>query len=412
MTPPDPAARCSKPASDLAGPVAVAFLRAAWQVLRKELLDALRDRRTLLMVVLTSVALGPLLLVALSALVADLEARADARELYVVGIEHAPTLRNHVERQTWAIRPAPADYEAALVSRRLGHPVLLVPHDFERDLADGLAPTLALVTSGANNRAQAGTRAVAQLLQGFNLEQATLRLAMRGVSPGLLQVVQVQEQDMAGPQARAAQFTRLLPFFVLMAVLYGALHAALDTTAGERERGSLEPLLMAPLPRSAIVLGKWGAVAVMGMLVAVVSCFSFLPGQWLLRSDTLSALFQFGLREAVLFLALLLPLAALLSAVLMAVAIRCKSFKEAQASTTVVVLGVSLLPMVTTFNPGGEQAWHLWLPALAQITLMQRVLEGEALGAVDLLLPLAVALVLSTGCLAFVARQLRAAALK
>lgn len=217
---------------------------------------------------------------------------------------------------------------------------------------------------------------------------------------------------MAGPQARAAQFTRLVPFFVLMAVLYGALHAALDTTAGERERGSLEPLLMAPLPRSAIVLGKWGAVAVMGMLVAVVSCFSFLPGQWLLRSETLAALFQFGLREALLFLALLLPLAALLSALLMAVAIRCKSFKEAQANTTVVVLAVSLLPMVTTFNPGGEQAWHLWLPALAQITLMQRVLEGEAFGAVDLLPPLGVALLLSAACLAFVARQLRAAALK
>jgi len=253
---------------------------------------------------------------------------------------------------------------------------------------------------------------VALLLQGFNQEQATLRLVMRGVSPGLLQVVQVQEQDMAGPQARAAQFTRLVPFFVLMAVLYGALHAALDTTAGERERGSLEPLLMTPLPRSAIVLGKWGAVAVMGMLVAVVSCFSFLPGQWLLRSETLSALFQFGLREALLFLALLLPLAALLSAVLMAVAIRCKSFKEAQANTTVVVLVVSLLPMFTTFNPGSEQAWHLWLPALAQITLMQRALEGEAFGAADLLLPLAVALALSAVCLVFVARQLRAAALK
>lgn len=395
-----------------AGIGTAASLRAAWQVFRKELLDALRDRRTLLMVVLTSVALGPLLLVALSALVADLEARAESREVYVVGIEHAPTLRNHIERQAWAIHPAPADHEAALANRRLGHPVLVVPPDFERDLADGLAPTVALVSSSANSRAQAGGRAVAQLLQGFNQEQATLRLVMRGVSPGLLQVVQVQEQDMAGPQARAAQFTRLVPFFVLMAVLYGALHAALDTTAGERERGSLEPLLMAPLPRNAIVLGKWGAVAVMGMLVAVVSCFSFLPGQWLLRSETLAALFQFGLREALLFLALLLPLAALLSALLMAVAIRCKSFKEAQANTTVVVLAVSLLPMVTTFNPGGEQAWHLWLPALAQITLMQRVLEGEAFGAVDLLPPLGVALLLSAACLAFVARQLRAAALK
>lgn len=389
-----------------------ASLRAAWQVFRKELLDALRDRRTLLMVVLTSVALGPVLLVALSALVADLEARSDARELHAVGIEHAPTLRNYIERQAWALRPAPPDHEAALARRQLGHPVLVVPAGFERDLADGLAPALRLVTSSADNRAQAGARAVAQLLQGFNQEQATLRLVMRGVSPGLLQVVQVQEQDMAGPQARAAQFTRLVPFFVLMAVLYGALHAALDTTAGERERGSLEPLLMTPLPRSAIVLGKWGAVAVMGMLVAVVSCFSFLPGQWLLRSDTLSAMFQFGLREALLFLALLLPMAALLSAVLMAVAIRCKSFKEAQANTTGVVLAVSLLPMFTTFNPGGEQPWHLWLPALAQITLMQRVLEGEAFAAMDLLLPLAVALALSAACLIAVARQLRAAALK
>ena len=412
MPPPGRFATGSVPPPGPARAGAAAPLRAAWQVFCKELLDALRDRRTLLMVVLTSVALGPVLLVALSALVADLEARAESREVYVIGIEHAPTLRNHIERQAWRVHPAPADHEAALARRSLGHPVLVVPDSFERDLADGLAPTLTLVTSSANNRAQAGSRAVAQLLQGFNQEQATLRLVMRGVSPGLLQVVQVQEQDMAGPQARAAQFTRLVPFFVLMAVLYGALHAALDTTAGERERGSLEPLLMAPLPRSAIVLGKWGAVAVMGMLVAVLSCFSFLPGQWLLRSETLSTLFQFGLREAGLFLALLLPLAALLSALLMAVAIRCKSFKEAQASTTVVVLAVSLLPMFTAFNPGGEQAWHLWLPALAQITLMQRVLEGEAFGAADLLPPLGVALLLSAGCLAFVARQLRAAALR
>jgi sodium transport system permease protein len=190
------------------------------------------------------------------------------------------------------------------------------------------------------------------------------------------------------------------------------LHAALDTTAGERERGSLEPLLMAPVPRLALVLGKWGAVACVGMGVAVLSCFSFLPGQWLLRSETLSAMFQFGPGEALRFLALLLPLAALLSALLMAVAIRCRSFKEAQANTTVVVLAVSLLPMVTAFNQGGEQPWHLWTPALAQITLMQRVLEGESLGAADLLLPLAVAAVGCGLCLAYVARQLRVAALR
>jgi sodium transport system permease protein len=385
---------------------------AAWQVFCKELVDALRDRRTLAMVLLSSVAIGPLLLVALSALVADFEARAESREIYAVGIEAAPTLHNYLLRQAWTLQAAPADYAAAMVKRSFGHAVLVVPAGFEQDLADGIAPRLTLVSASANNRALGEAGSLSRLLQGFNQEQATLRLVMHGVAPGLLQAVQVDEQDLAAPGVRAAQFTRMLPFFVLMAVLYGALHAALDTTAGERERGSLEPLLMTPAPRWALVLGKWGAVASVGMGVAVLSCFSFLPGQWLLRSETLSAMFLFGPREALLFLALLLPLAAMLSALLMAVAIRCKSFKEAQANNTVVVLAVSLVPLVTLFNQGGEQPWHLWVPALAQLTLMQRVLEGEVLSAADLLLPLAVAAVSSALCVVFVARQLRAAALR
>ena len=385
---------------------------AAWQVFCKELRDALRDRRTLLMVLLSSVAIGPLLLVSLSALVADFEARSESREVFTVGIEAAPTLHNYLLRQAWTLQAAPADYPAAMVKRSFGHAVLVVPAGFEQDLADGVAPRLTVVSASANNRAQGEAGSLMHLLQGFNQEQAALRLVMHGVAPGLLQSVQVDQQDLAAPSVRAAQFTRMLPFFVLMAVLYGALHAALDTTAGERERGSLEPLLMTPAPRWALVLGKWGAVASVGMGVAVLSCFSFLPGQWLLRSETLSAMFLFGLREALLFLALLLPLAAMLSALLMAVAIRCKSFKEAQANNTVVVLAVSLVPMVTLFNQGGEQPWHLWVPALAQLTLMQRVLEGEVPGAADLLLPLAVATALSALCVVFVARQLRAAALR
>ncbi len=385
-------------------------MRGAWQVFIKELRDALRDRRTLLTVLLSSVAVGPLLLVALSMLVADMEARADAREVYAVGLDAAPTLGNYIARQAWAVHPAPPDHEQALVTRRFEHPVLVVPPDFERDLAAGIAPELLLLSAGANQRAEGSAGSVAALLQGFNQEQATLRLVLRGVPAAALQAVRVQRRDLGNSRARAAQFMRLLPFFVLMAVLYGALHAALDTTAGERERGSLEPLLMTPLPRWALVLGKWGAVAAMGMGVAVLACAGFLPGQWLLRSEALSAMFQFGLRELGLFLAVLLPLAALLAALLMAVAIRCRSFKEAQASTTVVVLAASLLPLLTSFNGGGEQPWHLWLPALAQITLMQRVLEGGALGAADVLLPVLVAALATALCLASVARQLRTAA--
>jgi sodium transport system permease protein len=385
---------------------------AAWTVLRKELRDALRDRRTLLTIVLSSVAVGPLVLVLLSTLVAGMEQRAESREIVVAGIEHAPTLRNYLERQTYRIRPAPEQFEQQLQSKRLGEPVLVIPEDFEADLVRGESPNVEMVLSSANPRAQAGAARLARLLQGFAQEQAMLRLAWRGVAPASLQAIEVDERDLASPAARAAQWATLVPFFMLMAVLYGALHAALDTTAGERERGSLEPLLMNPVSPAALVLGKWGAVAAVAMLIALLSCASFLPGQWLLRSETLAAMFRFGIGEGAMFLALLLPLAGALSALLMAIAIRCRSVKEAQANATALVLVVSLLPLLTLFNQEGEAPWHLGVPALAQITLMGRVLKGEPIAPWELALPLGVSALLVALCLAFVARSLRAASLK
>ena len=382
----------------------------AWVVFTKELRDALRDRRTLMAVVLSSVLMGPLVLFALSALVAGSEQRAESREILVAGLEHAPSLRNFLERNTLVAKSAPADFEQQMVKRQLGDAVLVVPPDFEALLARGDRPVLEVVNSSASPRASAAVQRLRRALQGFTQEQALLRLAYRGVAPALLEPVKVQERDLADPRARAAQLTGIVPFFVLMAVLYGALNAALDTTAGERERGSLEPLLMTPASRLSLVVGKWGAVAAVGMLIAVLSCLSFLPTQNLMRSETLAALFRFGLREAALFLALLLPLAATLSALMMAIAIRCKTFKEAQASNTIVILGVSLLPLLSLFSDSGEQPWHVWVPALAQITLMGRVLRGEAFSAADLLVPLAVAALLAAACLAYIARRVHAAA--
>ena len=388
------------------------MIAAAWTVYRKELLDALRDRRTLFMVLISSVAIGPLVLMLVSSLVAGIEKRAEARELVVQGIEYAPTFNNFLLRQTYTVRPAPAAYEQALRDSKLGEPVLVIPATFEADLARGEAPVLELVSSAANQRAQTGTGPVVRLVRAFNQEQATLRLAVRGVAAATLEAVRLEERDLADPATRAAQLATMVPFFVLMAVLYGALNAALDTTAGERERGSLEPLLMNPAARWSIVLGKWGAVASVGMLIAVLSCLSFLPGQWLLRSEALAAMFRFGVGEALAFMALLLPLAGALAALLMAIAIRCKTFKEAQANTTVVLLAVSMLPLVTVFNQEGTAPWHLWVPALAQTTLMGRVLKGEDLAGVDVATATLVCVLLTLVALAYVTRTLRSVALK
>ena len=352
-------------------------MRAAWVVFCKELVDALRDRRTLLVALLSSVAVGPLVLLLVSSLVGDLERQADLRVLRVLGAEHAPTLVNFVERQSFTVEAAPEDHEARLRGGKLADAVVVVPADFEEKLARGEAPVIEVIGNQSQAPSATAARRAQALLQAFNQE----RMLQRQVSLGITAAspaVEVQERDLANRGARAAQLTAMVPFFVLMAVLYGSMAAALDTTAGERERGSLEPLLMNPPSRMSLVTGKWAAVAAVGMLIALLSCLSFLPAQGLMRSETLAALFQFGPWEALKFVAILLPFAAAVAAVMMAVAIRAKSVKEAQANNTGVVMVITLAPMVSLFSQDGEAAWHLWVPALGQVTLMNRVLKGEA----------------------------------
>lgn len=387
-------------------------LMTLWTIYRKEIVDALRDRRTMMAVLASSVLMGPLVLLAISGLVASLEANAEQREVVFAGIDRAPTLVNFLARQTYTVKPAPADYEQQLRQATLADAVVVVPDDFEAALVRGEAPIIEIVSDSANQRSQASAGRVSRLLEGFSRERATLTLALRGVSPDALEPIRVTDRDLASTQTRATQITGMLPFFVLMAVLTGALNAALDTTAGERERGSLEPLLMNPAERWVLVLGKWGAVASVGMLIAVLACFSFLPGQWLLRSDTLAAMFQYGVHEVMLFLVVLLPFAAAVSALLMAVAIRCKTFKEAQASTTVVMLAASLLPLINVFSLGEESPWYLWVPALAQNLLMTHVLKGEAFTLEQLAVPTAICALLAAGSVWFVARTLRSVAVR
>ena len=130
-------------------------MSGAWVVFCKELLDALRDRRTLLVVLLSSVAMGPLVLVLLSSLVADIEKRADERQVVVQGIEHAPTLRNFFERQTYRVLQPPSDYERQLQDSKLADPVIVVSAEFEADLAAARAPLVEVGGSSANKRTQA-----------------------------------------------------------------------------------------------------------------------------------------------------------------------------------------------------------------------------------------------------------------
>ena len=385
----------------------------AWlAVFKKEMVDAGRDRKTLLSVFFSAIAIGPLMLVLISTLVSQIDESRDRRVVLVSGIEHAPELRNFFERQTYVIEAAPADFEAKLKASKLGDPVLIIPPDYQDKLNRGEAPTIEIVSDSTNRPAEVSSGRLHRLINGFMREQSAMVLAHRGVSANSLKVVDYEDRDLASSTSRAAQLTSILPTFIIMAILYGALNAALDTSAGERERGSLEPLLMNPTSRSQLVIGKWAAVATVGMMIAVLTVLSFFPSQLLIRSETVKAMFQFGWTEALAFMLVLIPFAAALAAVFMAVSIRCKSFKEAHASNTVVIVVLSLLPLITFLNPNGEQAWYYWIPGLAQQTVMNRVLKGEDFSTFQVLTPTVICLAITVICLVYVTRQLRQAAIR
>ena len=377
-------------------------------VLRKESIDASRDRRTLLLILFVSLVQGPLILFLISTLATERENRVDKREVQVQGIAAAPSLRNYIERQTYVIKEPPSDFEAQLRASRLDDAVIVVSPGFEAALARGDAPRLELLSNGNSRGSQTAAGVAKGLIDGYTRERAALGLALRGVSMQLVKPVDVDEHDLASADSRAAQLTgSFVPLYVLLALLAGAMNAAMDTTAGERERASLEPLMMNPASPWSIALGKWAAVTMLGLGVALLTSLSYLPAQALLKSAALPASFRFGLPEALEFTLLCVPFAGAVSALLMATSIRGKTVKEAQAGNSLVMSLVLLLPLVSLMNDGAEPVWYLWIPSLAQQTLMMRVLKSEPVDAAHALIPTLICVIIAVLCLAYVSRSLR-----
>ena len=365
----------------------------------KELVDALRDKRTFIAMAVMALMAAPLLLFVMSKFANEMEAKSERRTVYAVGMEHSPQLRNFLQRRNWTVQAPPADYEAQLRASTFQDPVLVVPEDFDADVVAGKRPDLKLVSDGANRQSGFGVGPVSGLLRAYEQEVQSLNLAVRGVSSRVVNVMNVEQVDLASAQATASKTTGLVPFFVLLAMVYGAMTAALDTTAGERERGSLEPLVLNPAPPWVLATGKWAAVTLLCVMLTLASCVSFIPSQALIGSEALAASFQIGWREVGWFMLMMTPLCAAFSAVLMAIAVRAATVKEATANATVAVSAVSLVPLIQMMQDGGEKAWHLFAPILGQTAMMQRVVRGEALSGLQIGLPALVCALATVACI-------------
>jgi sodium transport system permease protein len=376
-------------------------------VFRKELKDAVRDRRTWLIVLVTSILAGPLTLFLLSIFISSVEEGAAKREVYVANSIAGPTLINFMQRAGATVKDAPDDYAAQIKSGYLQNAVIVVPANFEARLAAGETVRLQVMFDETATKAQPATRAALNIVRGFTRELGIQRLLARGVSPQVMAAVEIDEVNLASSQARGAQLLFLVPWLALLGSVAGAISVAIDVTAGERERGSLEPLLMNPVSTGAVVLGKWAVVALCSATVVVLTLIGFKTAMQFIRSENLSALMQFGLDEFGLFIAMLLPFSAMIASVNMLAATYGRSHKEAQTYATYLAMLVNFAPIVPLFISIRDAAWQLFIPAMAQQAVMMRALRGETVSAIDIALPGAIALAITAIALWAQARLLR-----
>jgi sodium transport system permease protein len=374
-------------------------------IARKEVIDAFRDRRTMLVTFLTAIAAGPILLLLVLNLVAKQADRSRELKLPVAGREHAPALMAYLERQQVVLQAAPAGFEQQVRAGELDV-VLEVDAVFDRDVAAGKAGTVRLIYDRSRDRARASIDQVEGLLRAYSREWGRGRLLMRGIAPSVGLPLQVEARDLATPQSSGSLVLFLVAFYGLFAAVVGGMAAALDATAGERERASLEPLLMTPAQPLELALGKWLAVCLQDALVVVIT----LAGFYLtLRFAPLPAVgipFLFGLTEFARFVVVLVPIILLIPAVLLYVGARGRSYKEAQSNVSLLLFAVSIIPALQMFLPRKEPAWLAWVPVSSQYALLTRALRGEALPALELAQACAIPLLLAAGAVLLVARLL------
>jgi len=353
--------------------------RVVRTVLAKELRETLRDRRTLFMMIVIPTLLYPALLVVMEQLTLFGQRRLSERPA-AVAVAGADAEFSAFFRRDSTLRILPAD-SATTRAIRAGH----------ADAAVVLAPAPAdtagtrdvrVLFDASDDRSQRAHELVGKKLGEWNDSLLARRLAGRGLPPAFARPIAVADSSVATAEETGAYaLGRFLPVILILMTLLGAFYPAIDLAAGEKERGTLETLLTAPVPAREIVAGKFAAVTVIGMAAASANLLSMLlTFQSGIFKFARAAHVKFTLpwSTAALVLVGLVPLAVLFSALFLGIAVRSQSFKEAQNALTPVQLA-STLPILVISLPGIDfNAALAAVPVVGIAMMFRELMAGTA----------------------------------
>ena len=356
-------------------------IRMMWSVMRKELLDIARDRRTLAMALLLGPLFYPVLMLGMGSLA---EKRAKTQldkvlEAPVVGMQHAPNLVGFLAtRGIKAVAP-PADVDAAIARQDIDV-ALRIDDGFASDWREGRPALVEIMQDSTRRDSEIPVRRLRAALEGYGQQVGALRLLARGLSPQLTAPINVGARDLATAEAKRGMLLgMMLPYLLILSAFIGGAYLILDATAGERERQSLEPLLATPAARGAIVSGKIAAACALGLTSLLLTLLAFKTSAQM--STGLAQMLDVSFVAIGKMLVILLPMLFIGTSLLTLLAASAKSMKEAQSH----MVWLMLLPMIPTFvlmvNPVKTQAWQFAVPFLAQNQMILKVIRGEVIDA-------------------------------
>lgn len=365
-------------------------------IFQKEMLDNLRDYRSWMTGVFWAL-FGPLLLGGMIMLLGNTirEKVNESLKLPVAGAENAPNLIAYLEQQDVVILPAPEDPEAAVIAGDI-NVALIIPEGYGDDFSTGNTARVQLVFDSTRQSAIADINRAQDLLENYSDFIGLMRLSLRGVSPEVMRVVQVEEVDTATPQSQALIFISMLPYFIIFAIFNGASPVITDATAGERERGSLEPLLINPLPRGWVAIGKMISAMPFAVLNLVITLAGFAAIFQVLPVEELLGI-QIGLGMGTLGSVFLicLPIVFLACAIQTLIASFTKTTKEAGTYLPFVGLIPSLPGLALAFLPVKPDLWTMLIPTFGQQILINQFLRSEPILGMNILISTVLTIVFS-----------------
>ncbi|MFZ2751948.1 MAG: ABC transporter permease [Lysobacteraceae bacterium] len=348
-------------------------------VLRKELRDFARDRRTFLMALLLGPLMYPLLMLGMGKL---MEARMSTQlekplEIPIIGAQHAPNLVAWLATQDIHTKPAPKDLIAAIRNQDEDVALVIAPN-FGEEWRASRPAKVEIVADTTRTNADVPIERLRSALNAYSNQAGALRLIARGVNPLLTQSVAVTQRDVATPEAKQGRMMSIvLPLILVLFAFMGGAHLTMDVTAGERERQSLEPLLATPVARGTLVSGKMAAASLIGIASVILTLLSFKLSAALSTSAMASSLDVSFLAIGRMML-VLLPLVLIGTALLTFIAAGSKSMKEAQSH----MVWLMLMPMLPSYAlmayPLKDQdLWQYAIPFLSQNQMLVKASRGE-----------------------------------